>query len=222
MKLGFKKQRKTESIEDFLARGGKIQTEIKPHKTGLTQTVSDLDIKKFYNSPDWKKLRNEAYNQLSHFCPICGNEEKLVVDHINPVRFFWEQRFNIENLQILCDDCNLDKGSMVGWSIEYHLKNRNKLQQERMRKSLLIQESIQRKEKKKATEGLVKSEQDNLQRAYSAYRTRCFNAKIVPITKYDFRRYVEDNHSILSWTSFEGVKGYIKNHFQEFRPPEKN
>lgn len=220
----FKKQVKIETVEEFLARGGKIQTEVKrddPGEPDLIQLISDSEIKKFYNSKEWKELRNNAYKQLTHFCPICGTEEKLVVDHINPVRFFWEQRLDIDNLQILCDECNLEKGSMVGWSIEYHLKNQSELQRIKLQKTLRIEESIHRKEKKRATEGLSVKEQDNLQRAYSAYRSRCFNAKILPITKFDFRKYMEENYSKFLWSNFEGVKGYIKNHFHEIRPPEK-
>jgi len=221
MKKGFKKQKKTETVEEFLSRGGIIQTEIEPYKTGLTQTVSDLELKKFYNSNAWKKLRKEAYDNLVHFCPVCGSEEKLNVDHINPVRYFWEQRLDINNLQILCEECNLEKGSMVGWSIEYHIKNRDKLQQKKKKRTLLIEELVNKKENKKANEGLSTTERDTLQRAYSSYRTRCFNAKLLPVTKYLFRKYVEEHHNIFSWINFDGVKPFIKNHFREFRPPEK-
>jgi 5-methylcytosine-specific restriction endonuclease McrA len=35
----------------------------------------------------------------------------VVVDHIRPIRHHWELRLDINNLQLLCDDCNKGKGS---------------------------------------------------------------------------------------------------------------
>ena len=38
----------------------------------------------------------------------------MVADHINPVRFFWDQRLDENNLQILCRRCNEAKLNKVG------------------------------------------------------------------------------------------------------------
>lgn len=35
----------------------------------------------------------------------------MVVDHIKPIRKHWHLRLDSNNLQILCDDCNMGKGS---------------------------------------------------------------------------------------------------------------
>ena len=104
--------RKKETVEEFLQRGGKIQTlpyERQRKELRNLQEVSDEKLKEFYKSPEWKTLRNDVYKKLTHFCPVCGSENNLVIDHINPVRYFWNQRLDENNLQILCDDCNLEK-----------------------------------------------------------------------------------------------------------------
>ena len=48
-------------------------------------------------------------------CQACGARKsdgaKLVVDHIKPVRHYWHLRFAADNLQVLCEPCNLGKGS---------------------------------------------------------------------------------------------------------------
>ena len=48
-------------------------------------------------------------------CQACGARKsdgvKLVVDHIKPVRHYWHLRFAGDNLQVLCEPCNLGKGS---------------------------------------------------------------------------------------------------------------
>lgn len=91
--------------------------------------TSDAEFEKklkiFYKSEEWKEKKKEVYQNLYKMCCVCGSEEKLVVDHIKPLRFFWEERLNIENLQILCDECNLEKGSMRGWTKEWHIKNKD-------------------------------------------------------------------------------------------------
>ncbi len=121
------KYKKVETVEEFLARGGNIQTKsIQQQKKMVRQlqTVTDGTLKLFYQSPEWKVLRNKVKRELMPFCPVCGSEEELVVDHINPVRYFWEQRLDENNLQLLCNDCNLEKSSMVGWTLEFHLNNK--------------------------------------------------------------------------------------------------
>ena len=46
----------------------------------------------------------EAYN---YECAYCGSSENLQIDHIHPVsKGGWK---NWDNLQVLCQDCNLRK-----------------------------------------------------------------------------------------------------------------
>lgn len=73
----------------------------------------------FYASWDWKKKRMEALLIHGHRCQSCGaspanlKSVRLVVDHIKPIRKHWDLRLEITNLQVLCDDCNMGKGSWL-------------------------------------------------------------------------------------------------------------
>ena len=72
-------------------------------------------IKAFYNSWQWKKARYAFLKDRERKCACCGagsaDSERIVVDHIRPVRHFWHLRLDLKNLQILCDSCNRGKGS---------------------------------------------------------------------------------------------------------------
>lgn len=72
-------------------------------------------IKEFYASWDWKRSRYEHLKGKERKCLCCGaareSGAKMVVDHIKPIRRFWHLRMHPDNLQILCDDCNMGKGS---------------------------------------------------------------------------------------------------------------
>lgn len=71
----------------------------------------------FYTSWEWKQVRYEALKINGHRCQCCGwrpgdtEHGHLVVDHIKPRRHFPELALSLENLQVLCNDCNMGKGS---------------------------------------------------------------------------------------------------------------
>jgi 5-methylcytosine-specific restriction endonuclease McrA len=71
--------------------------------------------KRFYNSWPWKKLRYEFLKNKERRCACCSETiatgERIVVDHIKPIRHFWHLRLDPQNLQTLCDGCNRGKGS---------------------------------------------------------------------------------------------------------------
>ena len=90
----------------------------------LENLAAVLDTKKnapigrlaeFYRSSDWKRLRYKVFTASSGRCACCGHSAKdgakMIVDHIKPLRFYWDLRLMESNLQILCDDCNLGKAS---------------------------------------------------------------------------------------------------------------
>jgi 5-methylcytosine-specific restriction endonuclease McrA len=70
----------------------------------------------FYSSWEWKKVRYEALAKFAHRCQCCGwqpgdtTHGYLVVDHIKPRRHFPELALDVNNTQILCNDCNMGKG----------------------------------------------------------------------------------------------------------------
>lgn len=70
--------------------------------------------KNFYSSQRWKNLRFKAL-AIQKKCGLCGLSPNdgavLSVDHIKPRTIYPELALNIDNLQVLCMDCNSGKGN---------------------------------------------------------------------------------------------------------------
>lgn len=70
---------------------------------------------KFYQSPEWRKLRYEVLREQGGRCQLCGRSAKdgvvLHIDHITPLSKDWSKRLDKNNLQVLCEDCNLGKSN---------------------------------------------------------------------------------------------------------------
>lgn len=70
----------------------------------------------FYKSWDWKRVRYEAIRRCGQRCMCCGwkpgdtEAGYLVVDHIKSRRTRPDLELVVENLQVLCNDCNMGKG----------------------------------------------------------------------------------------------------------------
>ena len=64
----------------------------------------------FYNSEEWKALRQEAFREYGSQCLRCGNKNNLDVDHVKPRSKYPELELDLNNLQILCRECNCLKG----------------------------------------------------------------------------------------------------------------
>jgi hypothetical protein len=69
----------------------------------------------FYKSPEWRKVRYEVLREQKGKCQCCGRSAKdgviLHVDHIVPLSKDWSKRLDKNNLQVLCEDCNLGKSN---------------------------------------------------------------------------------------------------------------
>ena len=80
------------------------------------EVPADIALK-WYQSEEWKKVRNDYINSVYkrngiRRCNHCGAEGKQVnmnVDHIYPIRRYWSMRLDPNNLQDLCADCNKHK-----------------------------------------------------------------------------------------------------------------
>lgn len=68
----------------------------------------------FGRSMQWRQVRYLALRN-SGGCNCCGARAKdgvqLHVDHIKPRADFPELALSLDNLQVLCEDCNVGKGS---------------------------------------------------------------------------------------------------------------
>jgi 5-methylcytosine-specific restriction endonuclease McrA len=73
--------------------------------------------KTFYESEEWRALRYEAIKFYGRKCMVCGavphpeNQVRIHVDHIKPISKYPELKLSFDNLQILCEDCNLGKSN---------------------------------------------------------------------------------------------------------------
>jgi hypothetical protein len=77
--------------------------------------IDNKRLDEFYASKEWKLMRYEALRLHGGRCQCCGASpaegKRLNVDHVKPLRVFWELRLEISNLQVLCEDCNVGKGA---------------------------------------------------------------------------------------------------------------
>ncbi len=107
-----------------LARASRVPmaARAKPPRIRVTKTIhyafdagDNLRLDAFYESREWKMMRYEALRKHGALCQCCGAGptpgKPLNVDHIRPLRVFWELRLDLNNLQVLCSDCNEGKGA---------------------------------------------------------------------------------------------------------------
>lgn len=78
----------------------------------------------FYSTREWRQLRYIALRNAEGRCQCCGGMASdglsLHVDHIKPRSRFPELELSLDNLQILCEDCNLGKLDMDDYSWRKH------------------------------------------------------------------------------------------------------
>ena len=77
----------------------------KKRKSAFTKRPDD----KFYSAWSWRKLRFEVLKKYGAVCMLCNSTENIVVDHILPRKKFPKLAMDINNLQVLCRNCNMGK-----------------------------------------------------------------------------------------------------------------
>ena len=69
----------------------------------------------FYETEMWRALRYRAFAKHGNRCQCCGARPSdgavLQVDHIKPRSKYPELMLEIDNLQVLCKECNLGKSN---------------------------------------------------------------------------------------------------------------
>lgn len=69
-----------------------------------------------HNATTWNKLRYLVLKRDGGRCCLCGRSAadgvKLHVDHIKPVSLYPELYYDPDNLQTLCEECNLGKSDL--------------------------------------------------------------------------------------------------------------
>lgn len=89
----------------------------KHRRIGPTETANETKSESsevsecFYRSWEWKELRYKVLKHYGRKCMCCGETKRVVVDHIKPRRRYPELALKFDNLQVLCNDCNMGKGA---------------------------------------------------------------------------------------------------------------
>lgn len=84
--------------------------------------VSFEERHNFYWTKEWVQLSNmfKHRNDRGH-CEVCGRkwfsdvDTERNVDHIKPIKYFWELRLDYDNLQMCCSECNREKGNSLNY-----------------------------------------------------------------------------------------------------------
>lgn len=67
-------------------------------------------FKTFYNSREWKILRDMKYCDSDGLCEKCRKQGKISagvdVHHIVPIEKDWNKRLDYDNLILLCKECH--------------------------------------------------------------------------------------------------------------------
>jgi len=78
-------------------------------------STPDVASDKFLESFEWRRLRMQALIKYGRRCVCCGATPMtgavMNVDHIKPRKLFPNLALDINNLQILCGECNHGKGN---------------------------------------------------------------------------------------------------------------
>lgn len=117
---------------DYLKANGMLRNvewtagEQKP-KAPLPKTPKALFVVSQASSPDflqtyeWRRVRMEALKKYGARCQCCGATPAtgavMNVDHIKPRKLFPHLALDVNNLQVLCHECNHGKGNwdMTDW-----------------------------------------------------------------------------------------------------------
>lgn len=95
-------------------RGPRRASHQERHSAPKTQKLT-ASPKGFYVSDEWRRVRYEALRLHGAVCQCCGTKaakgNPLHVDHIKPRSKHPELALDINNLQVLCADCNLGKSA---------------------------------------------------------------------------------------------------------------
>jgi hypothetical protein len=91
-------------------------------KRAMTQTTAPAaGSDAFLDTYEWRRARMAAIKLYGSKCQCCGATPKdgarMNVDHIKPRKLFPSLALDINNLQILCNECNHGKGNwdMTDW-----------------------------------------------------------------------------------------------------------
>jgi 5-methylcytosine-specific restriction endonuclease McrA len=110
---------KRESVNKAAKEANKAARKIKSPRL----VVSGVQVcsNDFLQTYEWRRVRMEALKKYGPVCQCCGASPStgavMNVDHIKPRKLFPQLALDVDNLQILCGECNHGKGNwdMTDW-----------------------------------------------------------------------------------------------------------
>ena len=127
--LPYCKQKREAIIYQFCTYHG-IDCEMRPKKWDPTPYQAKPEKPKkrrfeqtddFLRSYEWRKVRYIALQKNGRRCQCCGSSPEtgatLNVDHIKPRKYYPDLALDVDNLQVLCGECNHGKGN---WDMTDH------------------------------------------------------------------------------------------------------
>ena len=94
----------------------KSKSQRKKERRDKKRKFGSSKYKDFYLSDEWRKLRYRVIRKYKATCMACGRNYRthkviIHVDHIKPRSKYPHLALVFENMQVLCEDCNLGKGN---------------------------------------------------------------------------------------------------------------
>jgi 5-methylcytosine-specific restriction endonuclease McrA len=96
---------------------GSVGKQPKPTPTPKPPKVAGIDVTttEFLSTYEWRKTRMVALKKYGARCQCCGATPAtgavIHVDHIKPRKLFPHLALDVDNLQVLCHECNHGKGN---------------------------------------------------------------------------------------------------------------
>lgn len=101
-------------------RNGLMPVKAKDRAPTMIEGV-DVTSVEFLSTYEWRKTRMIALKKYGARCQCCGASAAtgavIHVDHIKPRKLFPQLALDVDNLQVLCHECNHGKGNwdMTDW-----------------------------------------------------------------------------------------------------------
>ncbi|MFG1594112.1 HNH endonuclease [Halobacteriovorax sp. CON-3] len=115
MKRSLPKKYSGEHLGDSRFNGNKKRVKKRKRIAVENYCPSGYEKRIFFNSNTWKGVRYKVLRRDGGVCSLCGRGRCdgviLHVDHIKPISKNWNLRDDIDNLQVLCEDCNIGKSN---------------------------------------------------------------------------------------------------------------
>lgn len=117
-KRNLKKEQRQAKSQRKISTTSKVKVR-QPTITTVSHVIKncavDVTTDAFLSTFEWKALRMQALAHHGPKCQCCGATPStgavMNVDHVKPRKFYPHLALSLDNLQILCGDCNHGKGN---------------------------------------------------------------------------------------------------------------